>query len=273
LSDFVSTQAESLVQIARYRDRIKKYRTKLLTVTSGKGGVGKSTFVSNVAYILAKRGFKVCVLDADIGLANLQIMFDVKPQYSFFDYVEGRIPLRGIFTETQYNGITLIAGASGHQYAQKYNRYVFSSVVEDIVSCDIFDYVLVDTGAGVDNKVGDFLEVSDNILALTTPDPSALTDVYALIKMVHNSRDKLFLCFNHTKNYEIGYKIWNSIKTLMKKNGLNENFMVEYVGNLSFSSHVSNMGRIRKIYTKETTSDSSKEELELVVDTLLAKLK
>ena len=273
MSDYKSTQAESLVHIAKAKQRLKTYRTKLFTVTSGKGGVGKSTVVANIAYILAQKGFKVCVLDADIGLANLQILFNVKPKYTFFDYVEGKVPLKEILTPTDYKKITLIAGTSGHQYAQKYNSYVFSSVVEDIVSCDMFDFVIVDTGAGVDNKVNDFIDVSDNILAITTPDPSALTDVYALIKMIHQSKDKLFLCFNHTKNYEIGYKIIQSIKNLMKKNRLNEKFMVEYIGNLSFSNYITNMGRLRKLYAKEYKTDICTDELNLIVDILLEKLK
>ena len=86
--DAISSQASKLVNLT---NGIKKNysKTKLVTITSGKGGVGKSTFTANMAFLLSRRGYKVAVLDADIGLANMQILFDMKPQSTFFEYIDG----------------------------------------------------------------------------------------------------------------------------------------------------------------------------------------
>jgi len=271
LFNHISTQAQKLINLTKRKHSASK--TKLITITSGKGGVGKSTFTANIAYLLAKKGFSVCVLDADIGLANMQVLFDLKPKNNMFDYIGGKVILDSILLETRYENITLIAGKSGHEYANHSNSMVFSRIVEDIVNLNRFDILLVDTGAGLNKYVSEFLDVSENILAITSTDPSALTDVYALMKMLSNDKDKLMLCFNHTKNYKIGYTITDSIKKLAQKNRLNQNFMVKYLGNVSNSQNISMTGRLRKLFAKEFEGAVATEELEFIVDGLLENIK
>lgn len=180
--DQISTQASKLVSLTN--KHAKNSQTKVIVITSGKGGVGKSTMTSNIAYLLSKRGKKVAVLDADIGLANQQVLFDIKPKKTFFDYIDGECNLEDILLDTGYEDITLIAGKSGYQYGNVNNSMVFSRVVDDIISLDRYDILLIDTGAGINEYVQEFLNITDNILAVTTTDPSALTDVYALLKMI-----------------------------------------------------------------------------------------
>ncbi len=109
--DKISDQANKLVAITQRNN--KKSKTKVVVITSGKGGVGKSTLTSNIAYLLSRKGERVVVLDADIGLANQQVLFNIKPQKTFFDYLNGECGLEEIFLETEYKGITLVAGKSG----------------------------------------------------------------------------------------------------------------------------------------------------------------
>lgn len=177
----ISSQASKLVEMAT---KVKKnfYSTKLITITSGKGGVGKSTITSNLAFLLSKNSYKVAILDADIGLANLQVLFDVKPKYNFFDYIEGRCSFEDSITKTSYDNISLFSGLSSFMYSSYKNSFVLSNFVNEILNKDIFDFLLIDTGAGLNDYVKEFLTISDNILAITSTDPSALTDVYALIK-------------------------------------------------------------------------------------------
>ena len=267
----ISTQANKLVALSR---KLKKNsKTKIVTVTSGKGGVGKSTMTSNMAYILAKKGLNIAVLDADIGLSNLQVLLDVKPEKSFFDYFNGESKINDILTPTKYNNITLIAGKSGHEYIGMNNSMVFSSIVNDIVSMNRFDLLLIDTGAGINEYVQEFLELSDNIVAITTTDPSALTDVYAFFKMLSRKKDSMMLCFNHTKKYETGEAITKSLVNLAIKNKLNRKFMVEYIGNICESRSISTTGRLRKLFAKEFNEDLAVTQLGLVVDNLLKKLR
>jgi flagellar biosynthesis protein FlhG len=268
LFDAISSQASKLVNLT---NRIKKNysKTKLITITSGKGGVGKSTFTANMAFLLSRRGYKVAVLDADIGLANMQILFDMKPQNTFFEYIDGTKTLDEIILKTTYDNVYLIAGKSGYQYSTNTNSFVFSRIVKDIISLNRFDVLLIDTGAGLNDYVREFLSISDNILAITTTDPSALTDVYSLMKMLSFNKNKLMLCFNHTRNYQIGETIANSLVNLGKKNRLKDDFMVEYIGNVSSSANISTTGRLRKLFANEFSSDETTRQLQVIIDKLL----
>lgn len=260
----IANQASKLIKLATRKNISTK--TKLLTITSGKGGVGKSTFTANLAFLLSKKGLKVAVLDADIGLANMQVLFDIKPKYTMFDYLEGNCKLKDTIVKTKYENISLIAGKTGHEYASKTNSFVFTKVIDDTLAINYFDIILVDTGAGLNRYVREFLSISDNVLALTTTDPSALTDVYSLMKMLSSQKDKLLLCFNHTKNYQIGETISNSLIKLAQKNRLNKDFMVKYIGNVSTSSNVATTARLRKLFTKEFEEDEITLQMKVITN-------
>jgi len=272
LINTISTQANKLINLTKRKYRTTPSKTKLLTITSGKGGVGKSTFTANIAYLLGQKGFKVGVVDADIGLANMQVLFDVKPTITLFDYIDGKSNLEDVFIKTKYKNITLIAGKSGYQYSKHSNSLVIARIVQDILDIEEFDIVLVDTGAGLNEYVKEFLSISTNILALTTTDPSALTDVYALMKMLSKDKSSLMLCFNHTKNYKIGETITNSLQNLALKNRLNTDFMIKYMGNVSSSKDISTTGRLRKLFVNEFENQTITKELEFIVSLLLKNL-
>lgn len=267
----ISSQASRLINLTKSTKENSK--TKVITITSGKGGVGKSTFTANIAYLLSSRGFKVAIIDADIGLANMQVLFDMKPRLTLFDYIEGRNTISEVISQTPYHNLSLIAGKSGYQYTSLKNSLVLTRVVQDIKALNSYDLVLIDTGAGLNEYVQEFLSVSDNILALTTTDPSALTDVYALMKMLSIQKEKLLICFNHTKNYQIGETIANSLVNLAKKNRLNPNFMVKYIGNVSTSANISTTSRLRKLFAHEFSNDEITKQLQRVIDTLLSDIK
>lgn len=267
----ISTQAQKLYQLSVTS---APTNTKLVTFTSGKGGVGKSTFTANIAYLLAKKGLKVCVMDADIGLANLQVLLNVKPNKTLFDYIDGTCGIDDILIETEYENLVLIAGKSGHQYSNIANSYLFSRVVNDVLVLNRFDVMIIDTGAGLNDYVQEFLEMSKNIFAITSTDPSALTDVYALIKMLSEMKKQdVMICFNHTKSYEIGQTISNSLAALAKKNQISKDFMIKYLGNVSTSTNIQTVARMRKLFVREFPNDVSSSELGLVVDLIMKNLK
>jgi flagellar biosynthesis protein FlhG len=271
LFDKISTQANKLVSLTNKLHSTSK--TKTVVVTSGKGGVGKSTLTSNIAYLLSQKKKKIVVLDADIGLSNLQVIFNLKPKKSFFDYLDGECQLDEILLTTSYHNITLIAGKSGYQYSKISNSMHFSRLVGDIIALNKYDVLLIDTGAGLNEQVQEFIDLSDNIFAVTTTDPSALTDVYALMKMVSLKKSELMLCFNFTGRYEIGESITKSLKNLALKNKLNRKFMVQYMGNISQMNSISTTGRLRKLFAKELKLDIASLELNIVVDNLLKNLR
>jgi flagellar biosynthesis protein FlhG len=270
LFNSISAQASKLVNLTNKSAGLNhNSKTRLLTITSGKGGVGKSTFTANIAYLLSLKGYKVAVIDADIGLANMQVLLNVRPQYTIFDYIDAKASLEEIILNTPYRNLFLLAGKSGYKYSNHSNSFVLSRVVEDTINLDIFDFVLVDTGAGLNDYVKEFLKISDNILALTTTDPSALTDVYALMKMLSKDKNSLMLCFNHTKTYKIGDTISKSLENLARKNRLNSNFMLKYIGNVSTSDTISTTSRLRKLFACEFLDETVTKELHQVIDALL----
>jgi flagellar biosynthesis protein FlhG len=270
----ISTQASQLLHLRNEHTakRKKNSKTKIIAITSGKGGVGKSTITANISYLLSLYGKKVLVFDADIGLANMQILFNIKPNNSFYDYLEKGVPLQDVILETGYKNISLCAGKSGYQYGQNTSSFVYSRIIKDIVSLDTYDVILVDTGAGLNEYVQEFLEISDEIIAITTTDPSALTDVYALIKMLSNTKKKLFLLFNQTANYKIGETITKSLKDLAIKNKLNKHFMVKYIGNISVDLNIATTGRLRKLFVKEFESSASSFDLNSIVNNLVKEI-
>ncbi|MFW3380624.1 P-loop NTPase [Aliarcobacter butzleri] len=268
------SQASKLIDItSNIKKNIQNSRTKLLTITSGKGGVGKSTFTANIAFLLAQKDLKIAVLDADIGLANMQVLFDIKPQYTLFEYINGQKNLSEVILQTKYKNISLIAGKSGYQYASGTNSFVFTRLVNDIISLNQFDILIVDTGAGLNDYVKEFLSISENILAITTTDPSALTDVYSLLKMLAIDKDSLMLCFNHTKSYHAGETITNSLVNLAKKNRLKEDFMIKYLGSITSSENISITGRLRKLFVSEFPMGEITVQMKRIVEKILINIR
>lgn len=270
--DTISTQAHKLVALAQQnhkKESLQNKKSQLITITSGKGGVGKSTFSANIAYLLTQNSSKVCIVDADIGLANMQVLLGVKPKNTLYDYIENRTQLENVFTKTQYENLDLVAGKSGIEYSNHSNSYIYTRLVQDILAKASYDYVIVDTGAGLNDYVKEFLSISDNIVALTTTDPSALTDMYALMKLLSIDKNNLMLCFNHTKKFQIGQTICESLVNLGKKNRLNPNFMVKYIGNVETCGNISTTGRLRKLFTKEFEKEKSSLQLRQVVQNII----
>ncbi len=266
----ISTQAKTLVSLTNKMH--KNSKTKVVSITSGKGGVGKSTLTANIAFLLSQRNYNVAVLDADIGLANMQVLFNLRAEKTLFDYIDGKVSLKDVLIQTQYQNITLCAGRSGYEYVQNTNSLIFSRLANDIVELNKYDILLVDTGAGLNEYVQEFLDISDEILAVTTTDPSAITDAYALMKMLSKTKNKLLICFNYTKKYAIGEIITQSLTQLAQKNRLNKNFMVKYIGSISDTQNVKVTGRLRKLFAKEFRHDSATTDMENIVDRLLNEL-
>ena len=264
------SQAEKLINLtSKVNSEVSSSKTKLLTITSGKGGVGKSTFTANFAYILSQKNLRVLVLDADIGLANMQVLFDVKPVVTLFDYINGHKKLQEVIIETKYPNLSLIAGKSGYQYATNSSSFIFSRLVQDILDLNFYDILIVDTGAGLNDYVKEFLKVSTNILAITSTDPSALTDVYSLIKMLAIDKKSLMLCFNHTKNDTVGETISNSLINLAKKNRLKSEFVIKYIGSVPSSENITKIARARRIFVNEFPQEEASFRLHSIVDRVL----
>ncbi|CAM3441235.1 MULTISPECIES: MinD/ParA family protein [Saccharibacillus] len=158
----------------------------IIAVTSGKGGVGKSNFTLNFALELQKLGRKVLVFDADIGMANIDVLMGVRARYNLFHLLKREKNMSEII-QLGPNSLPFVAGGSG--MAELFSLsdedlLYFTQQIEEIAH-DL-DYILFDTGAGLSKETIRFITASDECIVVTTPEPTAITDAYALIKVVHD---------------------------------------------------------------------------------------
>ncbi|MCL2244213.1 MAG: MinD/ParA family protein [Treponema sp.] len=165
-------------------------KARIITVTSGKGGVGKTNLSVNMALAFARIGKKVTVLDADLGLANVNVMLNMVPKYNLYHVMKKQKTIREILVETEY-GISIVAGASGFSQIANMgeeDRKLFIAELETLSNADI---IIIDTSAGVSSNVLDFIAAADDAVIITTPEPTAITDAYGIIKIIATEYDSL----------------------------------------------------------------------------------
>ncbi len=159
--------------------------TRTISVTSGKGGVGKTTLVCNLAYELAKTGARVLILDGDLGMANVDIMFGQRARLNISHVLEGQCMLEDIMIEVS-SGVSLIPGGSGVYGLNSLGPMQKHLLLDQVGRLNrSFDYMLVDTAPGIDDNVLYLNSAAQEIMVVVTPDPSSLTDAYALIKVLN----------------------------------------------------------------------------------------
>ena len=158
--------------------------TRVLSITSGKGGVGKTAVVANISVSLAKQGKKVLILDADLGLANIDVVFGLTPPYNLNHFFSGEHDLQSVMVEGPH-GIKILPAGSGLQNFIRLEPSHKLRLLEGLDSIqEPFDYVLIDTEAGISENVTYFNTAAQEILIVTTPEPTAITDAYALMKLL-----------------------------------------------------------------------------------------
>jgi flagellar biosynthesis protein FlhG len=170
-------------------ETLKKKTAKVITVTSGKGGVGKTNVTINLAIALSELGLRVIIIDADFGLANIDVLFGIMPKFTLVDVINGKKNILEVLSDGPRN-IRFVSGGSGVEELVKLEKEKLEAFMENIGLLDkLADVVLIDTGAGLSDTVMSFVMAADEILLVTTPEPTSITDAYALVKMVSN-RDK-----------------------------------------------------------------------------------
>jgi len=157
---------------------------RVMAVTSGKGGVGKTTVVTNLAVAMARRGKRVIVLDADLGLANIDVLLGLNPSYTLLHVLSGERQLTEV-TVTGPAGIRIIPAATGIEELTRLTTRERLLLLEQIEALDgQFDVLLIDTAAGISSNVLYFNMAAHEVIVLVTPEPTSLTDAYALMKLL-----------------------------------------------------------------------------------------
>lgn len=234
-------QAEQLRNIIKMQMQPQKV-SRVITVTSGKGGVGKTSLSVNLAIELQKRGKRVIILDADFGLANIEVMLGIRPTFNLADLMYKGKTLKDIIMPGP-EGIGFISGGSGIKELASLNRdqvfYVMQSLSE---LDDMADVIIVDTGAGIADTVLEFAAASEEVLLVVTPEPTSITDAYALLKTLNRTQDfqasrtEIKLVTNRVKDQKEGREIFDKVSVVADKF---LNIKLDYMGAVLNDENVS----------------------------------
>ncbi len=221
-------QAEKLRSIIKKQNQVDVPSqsiklARVITVTSGKGGVGKSSVSINLAMQFRKQGKKVIIFDADFGLANIEVMFGAIPKYNLADMIYRGKDLKDIIVNGPMD-IGFISGGSGITGLSNMGRDQVSYLIYKLRELETMaDVIIIDTGAGISDNVLEFVLTSGEVLLITTPEPTSITDSYALLKALSANpdfdRDKtnIKVIANKVSNTEDGKNLYNKLSLVVDK--------------------------------------------------------
>ena len=208
----------------------KSSKTRIITITSGKGGVGKTNVSVNMALAYARLGKKVVVMDADLGLANVNIMLNMVPRFNLYDMIRKGKTMKEIMVETDY-GISIVAGALGISQIANLSDEERQNFIDELNTLSFADIIIIDTSAGVSSNVLDFIAAADDAVIITTPEPTAITDAYGIIKIIATEYDnldmELKLVVNRVKSAADAKKVADRMTNIA---GQFLNLKVDYLG-------------------------------------------
>ncbi|MDR0662551.1 MAG: MinD/ParA family protein [Spirochaetaceae bacterium] len=189
-------QAEQLRDLVRTREggslprSGKSKNTRIITVTSGKGGVGKTNLSVNLALAYARIGKRVIVMDADLGLANVNVILKLVPKWNLYHVICKQKTMLEILVETEY-GIGIVAGASGFSKIANLTEDERANFIRELNTLSSADIIIIDTSAGISSNVLDFVAAADDAIVITTPEPTAITDAYGIVKIIATEIEKM----------------------------------------------------------------------------------
>jgi len=208
----------------------RKHNTRIIAITSGKGGVGKTNFAVNMAIAYAQLGKKVILIDGDLGMANVNVLLNIVPQYNLMHVINKKKTMKEIVMDTEF-GIKFIAGANGFSKIANLSVEELDYFATQFASLGNADIIIIDTGAGIANNVLQFVAAADEVYVVTTPEPTAITDAYGIIKIITTEivdrTVDIKLIVNRVHSADEGKRISERIITIV---GQFLGYKVDYLG-------------------------------------------
>jgi len=178
-------QAESLRKIVSERVKEKRAKAHVIAIGSGKGGCGKTNLTLNLGLILSKNGKRTLIFDADLNLANVDILLGITPKYRFLNFINGDVDLKDVIVKVREK-LELIPANSGIVDFPKVSGERIFQVLDEVLNIENnFDFILIDTPAGISEEVVKVLGYADDYILVVTPEPTSIIDAYAVIKIVY----------------------------------------------------------------------------------------
>jgi len=244
-------QAEQLRNIIKKQNQVQKV-ARVITVTSGKGGVGKSSVSVNLAIQISRMGKKVIILDADFGLANVEVMLGIRPKYTLADLIYHGKGIEDIITSGP-EGIGFISGGSGIQELANVTKDQILYLTKKFYALDeLADVIIIDTGAGITDSVLEFVTASSEVLLVTTPEPTSITDAYALLKTLNKKAEfssdntVIKMIANRVNSYDEAKQLFNKLNLVVDKF---LDFNIEFLGAVPQDNTVSKAIMQQKPYS------------------------
>ena len=265
-------QAQQLRNVIKAKNQNNIKAARVITITSGKGGVGKSNLAVNLAVQLRKKGHRVLILDADFGLANIEIMFGVVPKYNLSSLLFQGKHIKDIIT-TGPMDIGFISGGNGVIGLNNLNRDQIMYLVKNISELnELADVIIIDTGAGVSDQVLEFVLASPEVIMVTTPEPSSLTDSYSVLKALYHNPNfmqagtTIHVVANRAQSIEDGQMVYDKLKSVVEQ-FLNGN--INYLGMVPQDIELEKAVRQQKIVSMYAPDSNSSKAFEVVATNLL----
>ncbi|MBP5402508.1 MAG: MinD/ParA family protein [Treponema sp.] len=206
------------------------HKTRIIAITSGKGGVGKTNIAVNMAIAYAQLGKKVILIDGDLGMANVNVLLNVVPKYNLLQVINKQKTMQEIILDTEF-GIKFIAGANGFSKIANLSVAELEYFANQFSSLGNADIIIIDTGAGIANNVLQFVAAADEVYVVTTPEPTAITDAYGIIKIITTEivdrEINIQLLVNRVHSADEGKRISDRIINIV---GQFLNYKVNYIG-------------------------------------------
>lgn len=216
-------QADKLRNIIKQSAQPIRPTARVITVTSGKGGVGKSNVSINLAVQFRRLGKRVIIFDADFGMANIEVMFGAIPKHNLSDLIYQGKNIRDIIT-TGPMDIGFISGGSGIAGMSNLGRDYINYLIQNLAELDLLaDVIIIDTGAGIGDAVLEFLVASGEILLVTTPEPTSITDSYSLLKALNRhpnfnkEQTQIKVVANKVSSFDEGKQLFNKLNAVVNR--------------------------------------------------------
>ncbi len=247
----INQQAQKLLELVNKKNQEK--HSKFISIASGKGGVGKTNFAVNLSYILANKfEKKVLLIDADMGMADVHVILNLKPQNNLKALLSGKKP-QDIVVNTK--GFDVLPGFSGIDTLDDLEDFMMMKIINDLTDFSKdYDFVIIDTAAGIDNKVISFIRASSRSFVITTPEPPAMMDAYALMKSIYkiynytNFKLVINMCKNKNEALFTYDRLNNSFRRFVNKN-------IEMAGWIPYSQTLNRAIKSKKLISEVFPSD------------------